>query len=253
MISSLDLQQRSLLFATLAEAAYHSSSEIKTLLISDDLPFDRFFSYDRDGAQAYCFFGEHDIVIACRGTEPGEFNDIAADLKAALVLSSSHGRVHRGFKSECDDIWDQICNDLQQSNRKKSLWFCGHSLGGAMATILASRCEDDCSFPAVSELYTFGSPRVGNATFVSTLSVPHYRWVRNNDIVTRVPPAWLGYRHDGTELYINSRDEVANLSGWAKATDRISGMLGGILRGRIDSMSDHSMSGYREAIKKWVL
>ena len=58
-----------------------------------------------------------------------------------------------------------------------------HSLGAALATICASRLD-------AHELYTFGSPRVGNRAFVKEMKndgIQHYRFVNNNDIVTGVP------------------------------------------------------------------
>ena len=37
-----------------------------------------------------------DLVIACRGTQPSEFNDTKADLKAMSVMAETVSRVHRG-------------------------------------------------------------------------------------------------------------------------------------------------------------
>ena len=82
-----------------------------------------------------------DLVIACRGTEPTEFNDISADLKAIPVIAETISRVHQGFKAEVDELWPGISEDINRKvNLGKTLWFCGHSLGAAMATIMCSRC-----------------------------------------------------------------------------------------------------------------
>ena len=35
------------------------------------------------------------------------------------------------------------------------------------------------------------------------MDVKHWRFVNNNDIVTKVPFWFMGYRHHGTEWYIN--------------------------------------------------
>ena len=51
---------------------------------------------------------KEDLVIACRGTQPTEFNDIKADLKATPVIAETVSRVHRGFKAEVDELW-QSC------------------------------------------------------------------------------------------------------------------------------------------------
>ena len=52
-------------------------------------------------------------------------------------------------------------------------------------------------------IFSYGAPRVGNRPYTKVLSVKHYRWVNNNDIVPRIPPRWFGYRHMGQEIYLN--------------------------------------------------
>ena len=103
-------------------------------------------------------------MIVCRGTEPNDWNDIRADLDLALVIAETAGRVHRGFKREVDDLWPRLEQALV--NNTQPLWFTGHSLGGAMATICASRCKLSYIQSNPRALYTFGSPRVGNRRYV---------------------------------------------------------------------------------------
>jgi hypothetical protein len=77
------------------------------------------------------------------------------------------------------------------------LLFTGHSLGAALATLLAS-------VKAPSALYTIGSPRVGDDDFVASLrGVKSFRCVDCCDIVTQLPPAILGYAHLGNADYID--------------------------------------------------
>jgi len=54
-------------------------------------------------------------------------------------LAETVGRVHGGFKQEVDDLWPDIERHL--ADNTPALWFAGHSLGGAMATICAGRCK----------------------------------------------------------------------------------------------------------------
>ena len=105
-ICELTFLQRSLLMAELAMIAYNDEQEAKRayeLIGLTDVTF-----YDRDGSQAYRVRNDHDCVISCRGTEPNEWNDIRADANAASVLAETAGRVHRGFKTEVDDLWPMI-------------------------------------------------------------------------------------------------------------------------------------------------
>ena len=175
-------------------------------------------------------------------TEPNEWNDIRADVNAVGVLTETFGTVHKGFKEEVDDLWPQLEDALVR--KKKTLWFTGHSLGGAMATICAGRCflSEIESMPQA--LFTYGSPRVGDKRFVNFVELDHSRWVNNNDVVTRVPPAWMGYRHCGTELYLNRFGQLSEVNGWTKTYDRLRGFLHGLLQFRIDHFSDHSIDRY---------
>ena len=191
-IIKLSFKDRTLLFAKLSSIAYYNTKEATSQ--AKKLGFTTTEFYDRDGAQAYRFMNKTDIVIACRGTQPNEFNDIRADLRAVPVMAETVGKVHLGFKQEVDDLWPMVCEDINRKvNLKKHLWFCGHSLGAAMATIMASRCLHDVELNDPVELHTYGSPRVGWRKYVKSLGVTHHRWVNNNDIVTAVPLWVMGY------------------------------------------------------------
>lgn len=247
MIEELSFLERSLLLARLANTSYRDEASARKR--GQQLGFTEITFLNRDGAQAYCFSSKDDLVIACRGTEPGEWNDVRADLRAALVAAETVGRVHRGFKQECDDLWALIVPHLHTAGTRK-VWFCGHSLGAAMATILASRCQHDIILPEVAELYTYGSPRVGNNRFCTSLCVTHHRWVNNNDIVTRVPLWLMGYRHDGREHYISSRGTLSASVGLERAWDRLRGIALGLVHLRFDSIADHSMPGYVTTLER---
>jgi len=249
MIKDLNLKERSLLFARLSAIAYGDLKEVKKQ--AKELGFTTVEFYNKDGAQAYRFQNRHDLVIACRGTEPTCFNDIKADLKAIPVMAETVSRVHRGFKKEVDDLWPMIVEDLLAKRAKQSLWFTGHSLGAAMATIMASRCLYCEKLPDPEELYTYGSPRVGWKGYVVHLGVEHHRWVNNNDVVTRVPLALMGYRHHGTEHYMNAYGQVRKNTGWQRVKDRWRGFVMGIKKGSIDNFSDHSMVNYIANIEAW--
>ncbi len=66
------------------------------------------------------------------GTTCGPICDLGA------VIGETVGWVHRGFKREVDDLWPRLEQALV--NNTRTLWFTGHSLGGAMAAICAGRC-----------------------------------------------------------------------------------------------------------------
>ena len=101
-ISNMSFIERSLLFAKLSSIAYSNIKDATTQ--AKKLGFTTTEFYEKDGAQAYRFMNKTDLVIACRGTQPSEFNDIKADLKAMPVMAETVSRVHRGFKAEVDEL-----------------------------------------------------------------------------------------------------------------------------------------------------
>jgi len=82
---------------------------------------------------------------------------------------------------------------LERLSPGRAVWFCGHSLGAALATLAADR------YAHTQGICTFGSPRVGDDIFASAWTAAFQgrsmRFVNNHDIVTHVPPPILGYRH----------------------------------------------------------
>lgn len=249
MITEMDFPTRSLLFAKLASIAY--ADEKTVTKEAKALGFTTVEFYDKDGAQAYRLMNKSDIVIACRGTQPTQWNDIKADLKAMPVMAETVSRVHHGFKKEVDDLWPMVKEDLLRVSKTRKAWFCGHSLGAAMTTIMAARCNADPTMPNIEEIYTYGSPRVGWSKYVQSLNVTHHRWRNNNDIVTTVPFNIMGYRHHGTEHYMNAYGKVRQMTTWQRVKDRWRGIVMGIKKGSIDSFSDHNMSAYIANLEAW--
>jgi triacylglycerol lipase len=243
-IARLTRLEQSLLFAELSQIAYMPPEP--ALVCVQKIGFPESLYFDRDGAQAYRFRNQHDCVVVCRGTQPTEWNDVKADVNAVTVVAEAIGRVHSGFKHEVDELWPVLERALAYNERP--LWFAGHSLGAAMATICARRCKISklCVDPA--GLFTFGSPRVGDRVYVNYCPLVHFRWVNNNDIVTRVPPMWLGYRHGGREMYIDSQGRVRMIQGWRRVLDRLRGFVLGLGRLNIDQFADHSIERYIDYI-----
>jgi triacylglycerol lipase len=239
-MKELPFLRRALALAELSLLSYNDEGEARRGAAAIGFPEAELF--DNDGSQAFRFRNAHDCVVACRGTEPNEWNDLKADANAALAVVGSIGKVHSGFNTEVDDLWPMLEDLLRDNDRP--VWFCGHSLGGAMATICASRCIQSSIASSPEELHTFGSPRVGCRRYVRQPGLRHYRWVHNNDIVTRVPPPWMGYRHGGEEIYLDRFGRIRKLTGILRSRDRWRGFVTGLLKGSIDPFADHSIHLY---------
>lgn len=226
--------------AKLAQLAYLDGPEAATKI--KDLGYTGHKFFENDGAQCHALWNDKEYVIAFRGTEPTELSDILADLNAIPRGAMTHGLVHSGFRGETDKVWEDI-KKHQSSHKNKKFYITGHSLGGAMATIATSRFEE---FTKVELLVTFGSPRVGTRKFVKHIETPHLRFVNNNDIVTKVPLALMGYKHHGTLQYINFYGNIRKLTTWQVIKDKWRGWKSGLL----DGAKDHGMDNYVAATEK---
>ena len=234
---------RSSYFANLSALAYKDFNKaLQTKLKEMGYPTQRFI--DVDGAQVLYLQNKQEQVLAFRGTEPNEMSDVKADLKAWKSKSKTDGKVHDGFYDEINKVWAKIRPLIKTG---KPLYICGHSLGGAMATIAASRLEKECT-----ALYTYGSPRVGNKRFVDNLTVTHYRWRNNNALVPAVPLWIMGFRHHGIYCYLNHYGNKRDgLSKWQRFKDWCRGHWAAIKNLEFfDGVRDHSITEYYKRIKK---
>ena len=195
---------------------------------------------DNEGAQCYIVWNSKELVLVFRGTEANKWNDIKADINAWFTPQKV-GWCHMGFDKELQKLWYQIEWHIEAQAENKKLYITGHSLGGAMATICASKIE----FYQVDFLCTFGSPRVGNRKFVKNIPVEHHRYVNNNDIVTSVPPAIMTYKHHGKMKYINHYGKIRYMTVWQRLKDQLRGRWAAFKKKvPFDGAYDHSIKYY---------
>ena len=204
--------------------------------------------FDVEGTQAFAFkkHKANEIFIVFRGTEPNQMKDILADVKAWRKPAREKGLVHFGFAQALDKVYDKIVHWIDEQKLDDAKIICtGHSLGAALATICASRLD-------AHELYTFGSPRVGNRAFVKEMkndNITHYRFVNNNDIVTSVPLP-IVFRHSGELVYINHHGNIRKMSFWQRFKDKMRGRLRALAKGQpFDGAFDHSMDLYFQKVQ----
>ncbi len=135
-------------------------------------------------------------VLVFRGAEQNTRDYLTYIGIWKLFLDRNELDVHAGFRKALDSVWDEIAMAL--ARLKYPMFYTGHSMGAALATLAAAR-------HAPGAVYTFGSPRVGNQAFIDTLcAVPIYRVVDDQDVIATVPSKALGFRHAGTELLLGA-------------------------------------------------
>jgi len=144
--------------------------------------------------------GEGPIVIAFRGSDSlvdWMFN--LAHFKTTGVFLQ-HSRVHAGFLLQYEDIRFQLLDDLAlricPHMFPRILLVTGHSSGGALATL----CALDLArkYPTMTvDCRVFGSPRVGDASFVELVKHQHNLSVQRTsnrfDLISQVP--YFGFVH----------------------------------------------------------
>ena len=214
------------------------------------------YFFEKEATQCFIAESADAIVVAFRGTELPQFNvdaffsvtptlmSLAATMgaitttlfrstaasvndwlgNANLALTplapndSSQGLVHTGFlqafKAVADNLNDTLNTLLAQKPRP--VWYTGHSLGGALATLAAT------SFKNPGALYTYGAPRVGDARFAQAFpgTISTTRFCVLGDPVPLVPTSSpgipfitsIGYAHVGKAYWLEEGSAPRQLS-----------------------------------------
>jgi triacylglycerol lipase len=152
-------------------------------------------------------------ILAFCGTVKGNLKNLLTDFDALPVNPGDPGgtMVHKGFSEALDIVWTdalQLLEDYRHEHPASPLYFTGHSLGGALATLALWRFQRELTDQNVS-LHTIGCPRAGNQRFCDELIARTtrgiFRYMDGNDLVTHVPPATMDYAHPGDGFHVGAR------------------------------------------------
>ena len=168
-------------------------------------------------------------VITIRGT--ANSSNVTSDLDAALVSDVRSGvRLHRGFRSEASIIYDIISRN---NSLQRTVHITGHSLGGAIASIIGRWMELENGNNHDITVFSFGAPRVSNSRF--PYGKPrHWRVANETDPITFLPI--FPYIHSGT--YVNP--QTLN---WGRDYDN------GSIDNEYNAGSNHYIAKYVELLK----
>ena len=122
-------------------------------------------------------------------------------------------RTHTGFTEKYHAIREAVMSRIVMSDARHIVTV-GHSAGGALA-VLAFIDLLEVEPQRLSHTVTFGMPRLVNRAGAKALEPYRDRIVRvvnGADLVTRVPAAFMGYRHVGTFVQVGSRSGLQFLS-----------------------------------------
>ncbi|KAK9287722.1 hypothetical protein L1049_016161 [Liquidambar formosana] len=213
-------------WAMLATSLGHPSfikSEFEKICFLDNPSTDTQVAIWRDSIQRR-------LVVAFRGTEQTRWKDLLTDLMlvpAGFNPERIGGdfkqevQVHSGFLSAYDSVRKRIIafirlavgyiDDGAETQLKWHVFVTGHSLGGALATLLALELSSSqlAKRGAISvTMYNFGSPRVGNKRFADVYNEKvkdSWRLVNHRDIIPTVPRL-MGYCHVAQPIYLATGD-----------------------------------------------
>lgn len=235
--------------ARASAAAYAPEAEVESLLMKN-WHFHECEFLDEQGSQCFVAADDALILVAFRGTELTDVRDALADAKVALKAlgNGETRRVHTGFLEYFQRLEKKLMAkliELQRARPERQVYLTGHSLGGAMATVMfamlviqreldlkkqkaAGSTEGQATLPSPL-LYTFGCPRVGDAEFARHLDRLYpgriFRVENHVDVVPQLPPP-AGYHHVGHRMRFNEKGEMeSGLSGLSLLLAEVEGAI----------------------------
>ncbi|MFJ6671834.1 hypothetical protein ACIQMJ_12065 [Actinosynnema sp. NPDC091369] len=137
---------------------------------------------------------------------------------------------------------------------EQTIWFTGHSLGGAPAMPAAAWLHFEDPELSAQGVYTFGQPRTCDdalaRAYDEALRGRTFRVVNNNDVVAQVPPEPV-FRHVKSLRYIDSGGKVhESVPAVSELLDRGKGLTADPFAPAGDGIRDHSMKAYVAAPEK---
>jgi len=172
-------------YALLSDAAYNTPEEIQKQLKSTNYRLSHYGNI-ADIEISY-FLATNDIdknqVISVRGTS--NIENAFVDIALKLLLDKHTGiRLHNGFSLAAEKVYKAIQTKIKPGY---TLSTTGHSLGGAVALILAMHLDTDKV--KIDQVVTFGQPKVTNVAGANKFEhLKIIRLVTPRDLVPLVPP-----------------------------------------------------------------
>jgi hypothetical protein len=240
------------------EAYYNSKLAVLAYSNKDQINWDEYglslvkwIENKKSDTQGFVATKDKTIYVVWRGSESKK--DFQNDASVDKVPFLNDGeKVHIGFKSCWEsvvgDTYDAIDTALENlQGETTDIVVCGHSLGGAVATLYAYSIKKH--YPNYNlKATTIGSPRVGNKAFkenYDSSGIDTLRIVHNNDLVTHTP--YVGFQHVNYQVRLDTngnrlQNDKSLKSFWLYIKAIFSGK----------NVMDHMGDGYMEALQNWV-
>lgn len=173
-------------------------------------------SHVGNDTQAFLWWNaqEKRVYIFFRGTDSKR--DMLSNLDVRTWYMKKHGVcVHRGFQEQFLVVKEDMTRFLEKHKRGiDHVIFCGHSLGGALATIASAHFAHMLGPEIKVSCHTFGAPRVGNRAFSKHMNKligreEHWRVYHERDPICFIPMSFrfchvhhtgLRLKHDSCQM-----------------------------------------------------
>lgn len=137
---------------------------------------------------------DNTIIIAFRGTQTERewiLDFHIQKIKFPYVTQECH--IHEGIFHIYQSCRDTILTQLNTLSTSREVFITGHSLGGALSTLLTLDCIHSTNFTNISHC-NFASPKVGDAHFKNLFQdvvTTSLRFVNIYDIIPLLPPSYI--------------------------------------------------------------
>src|SRR5882724_10059788 len=160
---------------------------------------------DRDAGLVW--HSADELIVAFRGTLPDVANsqdtsrqvlsieDWVNNANYSPKVDPKLGQVHAGFEAAFEQVWPGLMQQIviwQKAGKlgpQVKVYVTGHSKGGSLAMLAALTLRADKLTP-VTEVVTFGAPRVGGPDFAAKYAaagIAGIRYENSQDLVPHVP------------------------------------------------------------------
>ncbi|MFD2468985.1 lipase family protein [Amycolatopsis silviterrae] len=247
--------------ARIAELAYKNREEIEAT--AKEWGFDRVRHHHStftppfalSDTQAYTMASPTMVITAFRGTEPAQLRDWLSDIATPPWPGpAGTGLVHYGFAEAMRAVFPSVRDAVSElRDAEQTVWFTGHSLGGALAMLSAAWLHFEDPRLSADGVYTFGQPRTCDRdlakAYDDALAGRTFRVVNNNDIVAQVPPEPV-FHHVASLRYIDSAGKVRDsMPVVSNLLDRGKGLTADLLAPAGDGVRDHFIKAYVNALQ----
>ena len=173
-------------YAQLSQLAYKPYSTVKQELSKYDLLAEMQIHDSRTDTNGFIASNGSSVVVAFRGTDIKSWQNIFTDawFFRKLIIPGQEPLAHGGFVDAISSVFQPVASKLEKILGKKTLVITGHSLGGALASLLTYRMSPS----ARPTMYVYGCPPVGDITFAT-----YFKCMDTNTITIQNDPVSSGH------------------------------------------------------------